>query len=342
MLGCPLEGATPVTDTDATETGGDTGPTVTTVNADGPGTPDTGGNADTGTTVAGDDGPDGDGPDDGADGPVTDDGRAGSGCCSAHADPGCDIPDVAACVCQQSAYCCAFEWDDVCVQTAENSCGGCDGAGSGTDTGGSSEDTTDGSPTDTGDPTGDGGPVGGDCCEPTATPGCDNDKLETCVCGLDDFCCNMEWDDQCIQVANDDCDAMCDGGPVVPPPGCCFGGKGAACDDEAIEACVCKLDAECCDTWNADCVVTSINACDNMCPELEIEGTGECCDIQAGPGCGDADVQLCTCAQDPFCCDTQWDDVCVELADNACEAACDAGGSGGATGGETGGSGTAG
>jgi hypothetical protein len=42
-------------------------------------------------------------------------------------------------------------------------------------------------------------PEVGSCCEPQTTPGCVDETIETCVCKQDDWCCNEEWDDLCVQ-----------------------------------------------------------------------------------------------------------------------------------------------
>ncbi len=45
----------------------------------------------------------------------------------------------------------------------------------------------------------------------------------------------------------------------------------------------------------------------------------ECCVVQETPGCGDETVEMCVCAEDPFCCgeeDGIWDDVCVALVNS--------------------------
>ena len=56
-------------------------------------------------------------------------------------------------------------------------------------------------PTDTGDPTGDltGEPDDvGNCCMERATPGCNVDAIEQCVCAQDDYCCDTAWDATCV------------------------------------------------------------------------------------------------------------------------------------------------
>ncbi|MBL4686569.1 MAG: hypothetical protein JKY37_18380 [Nannocystaceae bacterium] len=53
---------------------------------------------------------------------------------------------------------------------------------------------------------------------------------------------------------------------------------------------------------------------------------GDCCEANGTPSC---DAQGCAdavCGADPFCCDTQWDDACVDIA--AGMAACECGGGG--------------
>ncbi len=38
---------------------------------------------------------------------------------------------------------------------------------------------------------------------------------------------------------------------------------------------------------------------------------GDCCETHDEPGCQDPGVTACVCAQDPFCCQSYWDDICV-------------------------------
>jgi hypothetical protein len=33
-------------------------------------------------------------------------------------------------------------------------------------------------------------------------------------------------------------------------------------------------------------------------------------------------VQNCTCELDPYCCNTQWDDLCVQQAEESCMLTC--------------------
>lgn len=48
-----------------------------------------------------------------------------------------------------------------------------------------------------------------DCCFPHDYAGCDDQDVEDCVCALDAFCCNNQWDGLCTSSASDDCMAEC-------------------------------------------------------------------------------------------------------------------------------------
>jgi Bacterial pre-peptidase C-terminal domain len=40
-------------------------------------------------------------------------------------------------------------------------------------------------------------------------------------------------------------------------------------------------------------------------------GGGDCCVAGDGPGCDDPTIEACVCGADPFCCDQEWDAMCV-------------------------------
>jgi hypothetical protein len=49
-------------------------------------------------------------------------------CCVPHATPGCEVPEIAACVCATDPYCCDVFWDGLCATEVEElGCGPCDG-----------------------------------------------------------------------------------------------------------------------------------------------------------------------------------------------------------------------
>jgi len=218
-------------------------------------------------------------------------------CCNAHAGAGCDDVELAKCVCEQEAFCCAFDWDDECVELA-GQCGGC-GAATGT-----TAETT-------------GNPEPSPCCAASEQPGCAEDPmLEACVCDLDSFCCDEQWDAQCTQTAVRQCSAVCEtsGEPCCAPtgtPGCP--------EDPAVEACVCNFDAYCCDRqWDAMCVGIGQGDCGLDCIGGGGGGGGDCCMAQGGPECDDMAVNDCVCELDGYCCDVQWDEICVSEAQYVC------------------------
>ncbi|MCO6438188.1 MAG: hypothetical protein J5J06_13925 [Phycisphaerae bacterium] len=57
----------------------------------------------------------------------------------------------------------------------------------------------------------------GDCCQPHASPCCENANCSTEVCIYDSFCCDVVWDSTCALEAGMVCDVSCPG-PVVDPP----------------------------------------------------------------------------------------------------------------------------
>ncbi|HET6585299.1 MAG TPA: hypothetical protein VFG69_17695 [Nannocystaceae bacterium] len=181
---------------------------------------------------------------------------AGNGdCCTAHAQGGCADAAIQACVCADDAECCEQGWDDFCVESVDVlGCAQCGNA----------------------PPPGDeGGPMGGgDCCAPQGVPGCADAMVESCVCNADPFCCQQEWNEECVFEVDDlgcgDC------GGVMPPPdpsgggdgACCMPTGGPGCGDPFVEECICGFagDVYCCvEDWDAQCVA-----------EVIMFGCGEC------------------------------------------------------------------
>jgi len=59
---------------------------------------------------------------------------------------------------------------------------------------------------------------------------------------------------------------------------------------------------------------------------------GDCCAANGTPACSDAECCNLICGQDPFCCNTQWDQICANAAATQCTV-CNGGGGGGGGGG---------
>lgn len=90
--------------------------------------------------------------------------------------------------------------------------------------------TTD--PDSTGAPETTGSPGDG-CCEPHATPSCEEEEVATCVCKVSPECCVFEWADNCVELAMGDCAATCMGPAESSGSGeeSSTGDPGGACEE---------------------------------------------------------------------------------------------------------------
>lgn len=120
-------------------------------------------------------------------------------------------------------------------------------------------------------------PLGGDCCQPHGSGGCEVTDCEACVCSFDDFCCGVEWDSACVESAVLDCpsECACESGPTPTPTptpisasSCCQARPDdVGCDTPACELCVCTLDPVCCVfEWDDVCVNEAGVDCVASCP----------------------------------------------------------------------------
>lgn len=122
--------------------------------------------------------------------------EAAGDCCVEHIDTvGCDDRACQNCVCTFDAACCDEGWDATCADEAANECvarcSECEVI---------------------------------DCCVERNDTGCPVDTAcEDCVCGVDDFCCNQQWDSGCAAIAGDECNADC---------ACTTGGCPGDCDGD--------------------------------------------------------------------------------------------------------------
>ncbi len=97
--------------------------------------------------------------------------------------PACDDLDCCNTVCALDTFCCDVDWDGFCAQTANINCAG-------------------------GDPC--GLPLAGGCFTANGTLGCDDASCCNTVCTIDPDCCNIGWDQACVDLALANC---------LPPPG---------------------------------------------------------------------------------------------------------------------------
>jgi len=102
-------------------------------------------------------------------------------CCEESEEPGCEDAALLSCLCQVDMDCCFDSYDSFCVMEAKAECGlVCETA-----------------------------PPDSDCCAAGENPGCTDDGVEACVCGIDPFCCVESFDANCAGIAVDMCGADC-------------------------------------------------------------------------------------------------------------------------------------
>ncbi len=96
-----------------------------------------------------------------------------------------------------------------------------------------------------------------------------------------------------------------------------FSGR-AEVDDVAlfIEAALScgRCDSEDCNVNGVhdDCELTTNDCNANGVPDdCDVPMGGNCCEFDHGPGCSDPEIEACICAIDIFCCEVDWDDLCV-------------------------------
>jgi len=108
---------------------------------------------------------------------------------------------------------------------------------------------------------------------------------------------------------------------VDQPHGCCEEG-GPSCNDAPTSKCTCALDSYCCETaWDQLCAAIATVYCGAACPGLPVCGSptaGACGAVHATPACADAECCVSVCDLDAFCCETEWDALCVKSASALC------------------------
>ena len=74
------------------------------------------------------------------------------------------------------------------------------------------------------------GPGAGSCFSPNGTPGCEDADCCNIVCGIDSFCCDVEWDGICADLALANCPGAPSEGACCFPDGSCLFLTIADCD----------------------------------------------------------------------------------------------------------------
>lgn len=224
-----------------------------------------------------------------------------TGCNQPHPSPSCSDADCCAAVCAIDSYCCEFEWDITCVEKVYSTAG-CERYQPGC-----------------------GEVCSGDCCSPHDTPWCNDQACCAAVCVVDDYCCNVQWDLGCVQIAqiNPACSRTCPDPPCGSPEAgnCCLPHNNANCSDQECCEAVCATDPLCCSAvWDALCaseagVLCKICQGDLFCGSPE---AGNCCATHPTPFCANGKCCAFVCSIDELCCSVAWDAQCVAIAAKVC------------------------
>ncbi len=138
------------------------------------------------------------------------------------------------------------------------------------------------------------------------------------VCETHPECCEVEWDMTCalgwtlLLCGPPDHISECLVCENSSDHGCCdVGGPGC---NGSMDCCrtVCCTKPECCTTaWDAQCVALAFEVCPYLQPCCG--SSHECC-TTGSKGCTDISCCQKICIIDSFCCDSAWDETCVNEA----------------------------
>lgn len=155
------------------------------------------------------------------------------------------------------------------------------------------------------------------CCSTSSLPTCSDPEVSECVCNLDPFCCEVEFDSLCVQESLGQCGGTCPAGEGS----CCEAQEGPSCEDTDVLSCLCAIDIQCCvSNYDEVCAQEAVAACGASCEVAPPDS--DCCSPGENPSCTDSDVADCTCDIDPFCCAHPFDENCVAIAAGFCGAEC--------------------
>ena len=109
-------------------------------------------------------------------------------------------------------------------------------------------------------------------CE-VGLPGTDSSTVDACVCAVDTFCCETDWDELCVTMATLLCDAGCGSIPTCGVAGDCGTPRSEpGCVDSTCCTSVCERDPFCCIvSWDQECVLGAA-ACGGPDPDLDRNG----------------------------------------------------------------------
>ncbi len=114
-------------------------------------------------------------------------------------------------------------------------------------------------------------PGSGSCFEAHEGGGCADPACCQLVCGTNPLCCDLAWDEACIEQAAALCEATC-GSPAAGK--CGIAHATPNCRDEACCQTVCAVDATCCeDAWDQLCAEQAISLCSLCLADVTEDGS---------------------------------------------------------------------
>ena len=216
-------------------------------------------------------------------------GTADAGSCyEANGTNGCDRLQCCTLICEQDPFWCLDVWDEQCAARAIETCVSC------------------------------GNPETGRCDVANGTPYCDDASCCRVVCEeFDPTCCTDEWDINCAKAAA----ALCG----LPCKGLCPGdlNEDGLVNGGDLGIMLARWNEVGCGDLNNDGVVNGgdlgmLLALFGPCEPCGRPDSGSCYETSEYVGCEDSACCEDVCLVDPACCDTRWDETCVNLALNLC------------------------
>ena len=129
------------------------------------------------------------------------------------------------------------------------------------------------------------------CEEPHATPGCVRTLCCEAVCELNPLCCEVAWDQACVDAEEELCDEF-----NCPSAGACDDPHDTpGCNDESCCRFLCEFDPFCCDTaWDATCAMEASAYCGlvacQLPPDPAARVVNEFCYERLNEGCNRPDL----------------------------------------------------
>jgi len=158
------------------------------------------------------------------------------------------------------------------------------------------------------------------CNEVGVVPFCLDAACAEDVCDFNPNCCQIVWDQSCVDMADSRCS-----GCHVNLQDCRLPHLLGGCKDSTCCELVCAIDPYCCQTsWDGACVIYATD-CPAPPPVACGDATaGNCKQVHGTPSCQDAACCELVCSNPgtAYCCNESWDEVCVSLANSLCNTEC--------------------